>query len=136
MLLPNRRLDVQRCDRQPACPAGGSLAANAMRFPDRRLEALWTQAAYSHFRVTDCMVLGGLLVGVAAVAVSSLAESGGDGRHRQGDVLIEVWYGATPGQGGCERLLCYALMSVSHPSWSSIYPTLRNRQWTTRDTSP
>ena len=47
-----------------------------MRFTDRRLEALWQQTTYSHFRLTDRVVLCGFLVAVVGSATTALSHAG------------------------------------------------------------
>ena len=47
-----------------------------MRMPDRRLEALWRQAAYAHFRLSDAFVLCAILLAIAAGAAAVHGEAG------------------------------------------------------------
>jgi hypothetical protein len=61
--------------------ADGSIAANSVCFADRRLEALWKQAAYARFRLTDAVVLFALLVALAAAAIAVHGQAGGHGRR-------------------------------------------------------
>ena len=58
-----------------------------MRFTDRRLEALWQQTTYSHFRLTDCVVLCGCSSSSWRLAISTLADAGGSHAAMQGLAL-------------------------------------------------
>ena len=79
---PNTTLALPLCFtmRSPR-NADGSIAANSMRFTDRRLEAVWKQAAYARFRLTDAVVLFALLVAVAAAAIAVHGQAGEQGFH-------------------------------------------------------